>query len=187
MPQVWTISVNGQIYGPYGASDMRKFAAEGRLSAQSLIAREGESLYLPAERDEDLAPLFRTKPAPARPTFFTADGDAGRGFGRAETDESSESSHFIIVADMKSRSISGLEEEIFRLGHACQLTPQSWVLSSNQPINAVRSALVQKLGKIDVLFIVDASNDKSAWFNYGPEAESRIRRIWQKTQEQARA
>jgi hypothetical protein len=185
MPQVWTISVNGQIYGPYGVSEMRKFAAEGRLAAQSLVAREGESLYLPAERDEDLAPLFRTKPTPVKPVFFTADGDAGRGFGRAETDDNNESNHYVIVADMKSRSISGVEEEIFKLGHACSLTPQSWVLESRQPINTVRNTLVQKLGKIDVLFIVDASNDKSAWFNYGPEAESRIRRIWQKPQEQA--
>jgi hypothetical protein len=31
-----------------------------------------------------------------------------------------------------------------------------------------------------VLFVVDATNNKAAWFNFGPEAEARIRRIWSK-------
>ena len=61
--------------------------------------------------------------------------------------------------------------------------PQAWLLSSDMSINAIRNTLVQKLGRIDMLFIIDASHNKAAWFNYGPEADSRIRRIWQKAQE----
>ena len=38
--------------------------------------------------------------------------------------------------------------------------------------------LVQKLGKIDTLFIVDAAHDKAAWFNFGPENDARVRRMW---------
>ena len=34
--------------------------------------------------------------------------------------------------------------------------PQAWVLSSEVGINTIRHALVQKLGKIDTLFIVEA-------------------------------
>ncbi len=89
--------------------------------------------------------------------------------------------HFIIVADMKSRSISGLEEEIFNLGPAVPIMPQAWLLASDMAINAIRQLLVQKLGKLDMLFIADATHDKAAWFNFGPESDSRIRRIWQKT------
>jgi hypothetical protein len=37
---------------------------------------------------------------------------------------------------------------------------------------------VQKLGKIDTLFIVDAAHDKAAWFNFGPENDARVRRMW---------
>ena len=37
---------------------------------------------------------------------------------------------------------------------------------------------MQKLGKLDTLFIVDAVHDKAAWFNFGPEADTRIRRMW---------
>jgi hypothetical protein len=57
--------------------------------------------------------------------------------------------------------------------------PQAWLLTSDMTINALRNTLTQRLGRIDVLFIVDASRNKAAWFNYGPEADARIRRVWQ--------
>ncbi len=45
---------------------------------------------------------------------------------------------------------------------------QAWLLISDQAINVIRNALVQKLGKLDTLFIVDATHNKAAWFNFGP-------------------
>jgi hypothetical protein len=47
----------------------------------------------------------------------------------------------------------------------------------------VRTALVRKLGKLDALFIVDAVHDKAAWFNFGPESDARIRRMWSRPTE----
>jgi hypothetical protein len=187
MPDTWTISANGHTYGPYTAVQMRAFAAEGRLAAHSLVAREGEDQYQPASADSELAVLFRpVTPAPARPAFFTADGDSAQpSFGRNEDEKAGERSHYIIVADMKSRSISGLEEEIFNFGPAYPIMPQGWILSSEMSINAIRNTLVKKLGKLDRLFVADATHDKAAWFNFGPEAEARFRRIWQKAPEQA--
>ena len=187
MSDSWTISVNGHTYGPYTAAQMRAFAAEGRLAAHSLIAREGGDQFRPASTDSELAALFRpAAPAPARPVFFTADGDSAKqNFGRNEDEKATDRSHYIIVADMKSRSITGLEEEIFNCGPAYPVMPQAWVLSSEMSLNAIRNTLVQKLGKLDTLFVADASHDKAAWFNFGPEAESRIRRIWQKVLDQA--
>ena len=52
------------------------------------------------------------------------------------------------------------------------------MLYSEATINTIRNALVQKLGKIDTLFIVDAVHDKAAWFNFGPETDTRIRKMW---------
>ena len=183
MPSTWTIKANDRCYGPYTAEQMRAYATEGRLAAHSLVARDGETAYRSAADDAELAPLF--KPAPQKPVFFTAEGDQPN-FGRVEG-ESATLSHFVIIADMKSRSISGLEEEIFKCGQAYAIMPQAWLLSSEMSINAIRNALVQRLGRIDVLFIVDATRNKAAWFNYGPEADSRIRRVWQKAQESAAA
>lgn len=182
MSDTWTINVAGRSYGPYTAAQMQGFAGEGRLAPQSLVARAGENQYHPAADDPTLAALFRPA-APARPAqFFTAEGNEDiPSFGRNEEDApSGQRAHFLIVADMKSRSISGLEEEIFNLGPAVPILPQAWLLASDMAINAIRQALVQKLGKLDTLFIADATHDKAAWFNFGPEADSRIRRIWQK-------
>lgn len=187
MSDTWTISANGHTYGPYTVVQMRAFAAEGRLASHSQVAREGEDQFHPASADSELAALFRAAaPTPARPAFFTADGDsAQQNFGRNEEEKAGERSHYVIVADMKSRSISGLEEEIFNFGPAYPIMPQGWILSSETSINVIRNTLVKKLGKLDTLFVIDATHDKAAWFNFGPEAETRFRRIWQKAQEQA--
>ena len=182
MASTWTLKANGNIYGPYTLDQMRTYVNQGRLAAHSLVARTGSDDHRPAAEYDDLAPFFRS--TPQRPVFFTAEGDVGaQGFGRSEA-PSSAAAHFIIIADMKSRSISGVEEEIFKCGQAYAIMPQAWLLSSDMSINAIRNALVQKLGRIDMLFIIDASRNKAAWFNYGPEADARIRRIWLKTQEQ---
>jgi len=182
MASTWTIKANERCFGPYTLDQMRAYASEGRLAAHSLVARTGEKEHHPAAEDDDLAPLFRPAPAPQRPVFFTAEGDLGaQSFGR--NDAAVASAHFIVIADMKSRSISGVEEELFKCGQAYAIMPQAWLLSSEMSINAIRNTLVQKLGRIDMLFIVDASRNKAAWFNYGPEADSRIRRIWQKALE----
>jgi hypothetical protein len=185
MAESWTISVGGRVYGPYHLEQMQGFHAENRLADHSMVARAGEEQFHPAIEDPALAPLFQpaaesmAQPVasgpvasePAQPHRFGA---------RAETEGPA---HFVIVADMKSRSIAGLEEEIFSLGQAHRFGPQSWVLSSEASINTIRNALVQKLGKLDTLFIVDAVHDKAAWFNFGPETDTRIRKLWSRPTE----
>ena len=81
---------------------------------------------------------------------------------------------------MKSRAPGNLEEAIASLGPAYRLLPNVWIVATDQTVNAVRNRLVQELGKTDTLFVIDASRGKAAWFNFGPEADVRIRRVWQK-------
>jgi len=184
MPESWTISVGGRVYGPYSLEQMKGFHAENRLADHSLVARAGEEQFHPASEDAELALLFQPaateQPDTAHPDNAAAEPAQPHRFGaRSETESAHEGpAHFVIVADMKSRSIAGLEEEIFTLGQAHRFGPQSWVLSSEASINTIRNALVQKLGKIDTLFIVDAAHDKAAWFNFGPETDTRIRKMW---------
>ena len=181
MAESWTISVGGRVYGPYSLEQMQGFHAENRLADHSMVARAGEEQFHPASEDTALALLFQpaseataAEPAAAEPVA-SEPAQPHRFGARAENDGPA---HFVIVADMKSRSITGLEEEIFSLGQAHRFGPQSWVLSSEATINTIRNALVQKLGKIDTLFIVDAVHDKAAWFNFGPETDTRIRKMW---------
>ena len=44
----WYVQVNGQAYGPYDASQMQGFVAEGRVNAQSIISQTAEQGYAPA-------------------------------------------------------------------------------------------------------------------------------------------
>jgi hypothetical protein len=187
MTSTWTIKANDRSFGPYTLEQMRAFAAEGRLAPHSLVARHGETLFKPATEVEDLAVLFRpVAPVAPRPVFFTAEGDIGSTYAPREP-ETPQQSRFIIIADMKSRSIAGLEQAINRCGSAVSLMPQAWLLASDMTINALRNTLTQCLGRIDMLFIVDAARNKAAWFNYGPEADARIRRVWQEAHRQQAA
>jgi hypothetical protein len=185
MAESWTISVGGRVYGPSSLEQMQGFHAENRLADHSLVARAGEEQFHPATDDPELALLFQAPAAAAEPASAPAEPAQPHRFGgRAESEAGNGiPSHFVIVADMKSRSITGLEEEIFTLGPAHRFGSQAWVLSSEASINTIRNALVQKLGKIDTLFIVDAAHDKAAWFNFGPETDTRIRKMWSRPTE----
>jgi hypothetical protein len=185
MVESWTISVGGRVYGPYSLEQMQGFHAENRLADHSLVARAGEEQFHPATDDPELALLFQAPAAAVEPVSAPAEPAQPHRFGgRAESEVGNGiPSHFVIVADMKSRSITGLEEEIFTLGPAHRFGSQAWVLSSEASINTIRNALVQKLGKIDTLFIVDAAHDKAAWFNFGPETDTRIRKMWSRPAE----
>ena len=170
------------MYGPYSFEQMQGFLAENRLSGHSMVARDGEEQFRTASEDPLLAPLFQLEPTtpedgkePTQPDHVGARREAKTSDGRP--------AHFVIVADMKSRSISGLEEEILNLGEALRFGPQAWVLLSEGSMSTIRNALSQKLGKLDGLFIVDASNNKAAWFNFGPETNTRIRRLWSQAAE----
>jgi len=187
MSDSWQIKVGGRSYGPYDLQQMRGFAVDGRLAAHSQVMREGSDEACVAKDDQLLAQLFASskKPEPipsATGRFYTArrsedDESNTQAFGRGNED-GGERGRFLIIADMKSRSISGLEEEILNLGPAYAIFPQIWLLVSDQSINAIRNALVQKLGKVDVLFVIDATRNKATWFNFGPEGDARIRRVW---------
>lgn len=182
MADSWTLSVGGRVYGPYSLEQMQGFHAEKRLASHSLIAREGQEQFYPAGEDPVLSLLFQPIVEAAAPT----PSDQPKSFGM-RFDSDGAPGHFVIVADLKSGSINALDEQIFLLGTAHKFGPQAWVLSSQASINTIRTALVQKLGKTDTLFIVDGGQDKAAWFNFGPEADTRIRMIWSRPIDQTGA
>src|ERR1700759_5433317 len=141
----WTISVSGQSYGPYSQQQMQAFVAEGRLAAHSLVAPTGDTKFRAAGEFPALLRLFAPAPGPtpsATGKFVTAGGVEDEDiisptFGRSNDEpRPGERGRFVVSSDMKSRSISGLEEEILNLGPAYSIMPQAWLLTSDQPINA---------------------------------------------------
>jgi len=179
MSMTWTINVGGRAYGPYSLEQMKAFQSEGRLAPYSLVARDGEEQLRHASEDSELATLF---PAPAAPQAVAEARQAEPGparFGR-DSQATGERSRYIILAEMKSGSINALDEEIFKFGASFRFMPQAWILTSEVSLNTLRSELVQKLGKLDTLIVADTTHDKAAWFNFGPEADTKLRRLWQR-------
>jgi len=178
MSGTWTINAGGRVYGPFSPDRMRSFVAEGRLASTSLVARENSSEWHEAGNEPEFADLF--------PTVESGRQDAAGERSGTELPpkdpalQQGQRSHFAIVVDLKSHTVAKLENAIAALGPAYRLLPNVWIVTTEQTVSAVRNRLVQELGKSDSLFVVDASRGKAAWFNFGPEADVRIRRVWQK-------
>ncbi len=187
----WTINVGGKVYGPYTSERMRAFACEGRLAPQSLISREGTSDWHEANDEPEFVNLFgASQPAPPETTAVNGmpvDGAAtpaapANGAPTPAIDAAAPvRAQLAIFVDVKSRISNNFEKTILDLGPACRLLPNVWIVSTPETANAVRNRLVQELGKLDSLFVIDSTRGKSAWFNFGPEADVKIRRVWQKT------
>jgi hypothetical protein len=184
MSDYWIVSVSDRAYGPYTTEQMESFAAEGRLAASSLIARAGETAFRFAGEEPQFSALFQpSKMTPIARAESSEQQPVPQKFGRSDGDgKPGERGRFVIITDMKSRSIQGVEEEIYKMGSAYSLLPQVWLLISDMSVNAIRNLLTPQLGKLDALFVLDATHDKAAWFNFGPEADTRIRKLWSKEQ-----
>jgi hypothetical protein len=151
----WRINVSGHVYGPYSGEQIRAFASEGRVAPHSIV-RSGEGPWITAIDDPVLAQLFVQ--------------------GRPETVAAG--ANFVVIADLRSRASGPFEAAIGKLGQAHRLNALVWLLHSDRSAGTIRNELVQHIGHSDHLVIVDATRDRTAWFNLGPEVDAKIRRVW---------
>ena len=198
----WSINVSGRVYGPFTSERMRSFVGEGRLAPHSLVAREGTDDWHEAREEPEFVDVFKDRgraatpeaptaslapqpvnaPQPAQPHPAPAPHPQTHAPQPVTPAAEHTAAHFAVIVDQKAQSAaSHIEAAITSLGPAYRLTTNVWIISTEQSVSAVRNRLVQELGKADSLFVIDASRGKAAWFNFGPEADVRIRRVWQKT------
>jgi len=206
----WNINVSGRVYGPFTSDRMRSFVGEGRLAPHSLVARDGSSDWHEARDEPEFTDVFMQRapvpppaalaaapapaPKPALASLITRAPQPQPQSTPAHAPQVQASNpnisaaaehaiaHFAVVIDQKAQGgSSNIEGAIGSLGLFYRLTNNVWIISTDQSVSAVRNRLVQELGKSDSLFVIDASRGKAAWFNFGPEADVRIRRVWQKT------
>lgn len=182
MPGGWTISAAGRVYGPFSPERMRAFAAEGRLAANSLVAPEGTAEWREASTDPEFADLFdvqrKERVSPAQQAVPAGERTPSLTPAKAETRDG-QRAQFAVLVDLKSHGSNNLENAIASFGPYYQLLPNIWIVSTEQSVTAVRNRLIQELGKSDSLFVIDASRGAS-WFNFGPDADVCIRKVWQK-------
>lgn len=178
----WRINVSGQVYGPYTGQQIKAFATEGRLAPHSIV-QAGEGPWITAIDDPVLGQLFVQKQAakPAAPA-------QAQGFGaRAAVEPAAgavaepASANFVVIADLRSRGSGPFEAAISRLGEVYRVNPLVWLLHTDRSAGTIRNDLIQHMGQNDHLVIVDATRGKTAWFNLGPEGDSKIRKVWKRT------
>lgn len=166
--QSWSVQIGQQVYGPYSTQKMRGFIEEGRVVAQSLVALHGGKAFAPAASVAEFAGAFVAKspaapdpaPTPTRPAKKPEAGIA----------------NFVVILEDKGRA--DVDNVILNLGRAYKLSRTVWLISTTYSAAAIRNHLTQYLGRADRLFIVDATRDKLAWYNYGTDADARIRSVW---------
>lgn len=83
MSDGWYLARNGQQYGPYSSEQFRRFAAEGRLTPNDLVASVGGQQWLPACTVPGLVfsaapPVVAEANATAGPMAANAAGSVGR-------------------------------------------------------------------------------------------------------------
>ena len=163
----WRVNVSGQVYGPYTGHQLKAFADEGRIAPHSIVRAGEQGPWITAIDDPVLGQLF-VKPAFAKPVTDAAAG--------------SQFANLVVVADLKSGASRGFEQSLNKLGEVYRLNLQTWLLHTECTAGAVRNELVQHLGALDSLFVVDASRGgRSTWFNLGPEADAKIRKVWRRS------
>lgn len=200
----WLLKYGDRIYGPYTFDAMKSYIAEGRVIAQSIIAPEGTlpgaEAWHSAALYPDFAELFgASRPAPQteapvqtaapqrQPDIERVEPqqDGGRsayGSAKGQTDRrrQPETANFLIIMDIKARYAGPLEQAIMSLGPAYKLAPNVWCVNTNATATGLLNDLSIHIGKSDSMFIVDATRDRTAWLNLGPETDAKLRRVWRR-------
>lgn len=171
----WCIKSNERVFGPYTSEQLRKFAHEGRFAATSLIAPAGSKDWREARAENTFASFFGVTPEaapksnePRRPRTF---GQVNA--GSAPTEQTGPA-NFVLVFDVVSAAASRIEPALQSLGNAFRLADNVWTVSCALTAIGVRNAITPYLRPNESLFVVDATNGRTSWTNYAPEAHSKI-------------
>ncbi len=191
----WCIKSNERVYGPYTSLELKKFAHEGRFAAWSLVAPAGSREFKEARAEPAFAQFFGLDPAPSRERAFGRQKDApapaaaddtetpnrARPLGRevresrsAQPAEQSATSNFVIIFDVVNAAASRVESALLCLGTAFRLAENVWSVTCPLTAIGVRNAIAPFLRPNESLFVVDATNGRTSWQNYAPEAHSKI-------------
>lgn len=174
----WRINVGGRVYGPYSGHQIKSFAGEGRVAPHSIVQAGDAGPWITAIDDPVLAQLF-VQEQPCLPPQNEKNLTATPGVVREKTPRPrARKSNFVIVTELRGLGSNGLHTAMAKLGELYRLTPTVWLLRSSSSPGTIRNELVPHIARTDRLFVVDADQGRSAWFNLGPEADAQVRKLW---------
>ena len=164
----WYVKVDGRVYGPYTAAQMRAFVGEGRVAAHSTVSEDREQGW---------------RSAGDVPQFKAWLDEARHEPGKRRTPQSEgRSANFVVIADLAEENRAGFEAALSDFGDAERITGGVWLMRGAASAADLRNELSHLLGRDDKLLVVDASRDRTAWFNLGRESDQRIRELWGRPQ-----
>lgn len=152
----WWVQVRGRTFGPYNLEQMARFLSEGRIRPTTLVSADGESNWTEARRVMALRGL-RTPNA---------------------ANDSTEAANLFVHAEIVSGSWNGFMAALESMGSVCDLAPGLWLVRTRFSAGVLRNTLSQTLERGDRFVVVDATRDRLAWFNLGPEVDVRISKVW---------
>jgi hypothetical protein len=85
---------------------------------------------------------------------------------------------YMVMAEIKSDRAMSFLQTMQKFGTPQRVSDTVWLLRSTKTANEMRNTLSQTLTNQDRLFILDSTNNKTAWFNIGSDLDHRIRELW---------
>ncbi len=151
----WWVQVRGKAYGPYTREQLSHFVEEGRVRPATQVGPSAEGAWIEARR---VVGLMASTPR--------ANGAAQAG------------ANVFVHAEIMSGAWNAFMAALETLGNVCHLAPGLWLVRTQHSAGVLRNTLSQTLEKGDRFVVIDATHDRLAWFNLGPETDVRIGRVW---------
>lgn len=154
----WYVQVRGKAFGPYPIDQMARFMAEGRVRPSTLVTDKLDGAWLEARRVLALRGL--------------------RAPSAARNDTQAEAANIFVHAEIVSGSWNAFMAALESMGAVCDLAPGLWLVRTRFSAGVLRNTLSQTLERGDRFVVIDATRDRFAWFNLGPEIDVRIGKVW---------
>lgn len=154
----WWVRVKGKAFGPYSGDALRSFVAEGRVRPATQVSDKEDGAWVEARRVIGL--LSQATP------------------NAANDSETAPAANIFVHAEIVSGSWHAFMAALESMGAICDLAPGLWLLRTPFSAGVVRNTLSQTLEFGDRFVVIDASRDRLAWFNLGPEVDVRISQVW---------
>lgn len=153
----WWVQVRGRAFGPYSLEQMARFLAEGRVRPATLVSEQPDSGWTETYRVAALRGLRTPSPS---------------------NDSQAEAANVFVHAEIISGSWNAFMAAMESMGSVCELSSGLWLLRSKFSAGVIRNTLSQTLERGDRFVVIDATRDRFAWFNLGPEVDVRIAKVW---------
>jgi hypothetical protein len=92
--------------------------------------------------------------------------------------DGAEAANVFIHVEILSGSWNAFMAAMEGMGFLCELASGLWLLRTRYSVGVIRNTLSQTLERGDRFVVVDATRDRLAWFNLGPEVDVRITKVW---------